>query len=403
MSFIPKWVSLGSIAKDAPLESGVYALGLPAFLHYPNGKSRIVYIGSSGKIRNRLKRHNAQPHNDVIDKLIKLYGSNLFGAFWPFPNLPKDWLRSIESEAIWAFENQFGVVPIGNNDIPESHLGAGYRGIAKIVDDNGSNIESLGLDVLAKRMNCELEIAERTPIGNPDIGVEIAFSVDPNGELYRDGLYRAASFLPAGTAKKRAEGEIFELCRIDPDHVYSWTTAKMKGIIEVCRSLHERKARAKKFKEFDAKCRDVPTPHTWGEVALVLGRIVNGAWYVEHGKRSLSIVIKCGDETLGSAGIFSRWFGGWDESDRPQRKTARVSSWEIESSRLEPKLSKSDYVSNVIEYIDEKSGEEWVKYSHEVKPDVWEHYLIQKQEHDDKMQKLKEDKIEEMFISALGQ
>lgn len=62
----PRWGPLKEIAKRAENGTGVYALGYPVSIRYPDGFSHIVYIGSSEVLRDRLSRHSAEPHNSVL-------------------------------------------------------------------------------------------------------------------------------------------------------------------------------------------------------------------------------------------------------------------------------------------------------------------------------------------------
>jgi hypothetical protein len=144
------WKSLRDITKQAPTETGIYALGLPFSLCYPAGCSSIIYIGSSEVLCNRLTQYLTTSHNEIIE-LLKDTFPELIASFWLFPKLPTKWLRTIEGETLWSFEHNFGTVPIANLDIPESKLRDGYSGLVTIPSCKQTK-DSLTLAQLAERL-----------------------------------------------------------------------------------------------------------------------------------------------------------------------------------------------------------------------------------------------------------
>jgi hypothetical protein len=94
----------------------------------------------------------------------------------------------------------------------------------------------------------------------------------------------------------------------------------MREVVALCRQLDSRLTKAKRMKVFEAPFGTTPTPHTWGEVALVQARLLSGSWQPgEH----VWIRVVHEKKILGDGRLNKGWFIGEDKSDLPQRKAKR--------------------------------------------------------------------------------
>ena len=90
--------------------------------------------------------------------------------------------------------------------------------------------------------------------------------------------------------------------------------AKDAQVADVCATLSPVKGRSK-VQTFEALDRQTPSPHTWGEVAIVQGRIVAGTWTP---RERLWIKVQRKKELLGQAIFDNGLIKGHDKSDLPQ-------------------------------------------------------------------------------------
>ena len=84
----PRWTTLQDLTNQVGRLCGVYVLGLPCGVSYDGGASRIIYIGSTEPLHERLTKHLARPHRDCITIVEEAASEPLLGCYWPFPELP---------------------------------------------------------------------------------------------------------------------------------------------------------------------------------------------------------------------------------------------------------------------------------------------------------------------------
>ena len=105
--------------KTIPEESGIYIFVSPKQrFTYPNGTSKVIYIGTSKNLRYRLKTH----HRNFINKNSKTEWTysryNYFEAFkadcYFMRVIGSETNKSLESKVIQDFYNKFGAIPVGN-------------------------------------------------------------------------------------------------------------------------------------------------------------------------------------------------------------------------------------------------------------------------------------------------
>ena len=102
-----------------PEESGIYIFVSPKQrFTYPNGTSKVIYIGTSKNLRYRLKTH----HRNFINKNSKTEWTysryNYFEAFkadcYFMIVIGSETNKSLESKVIQDFYDKFGAIPVGN-------------------------------------------------------------------------------------------------------------------------------------------------------------------------------------------------------------------------------------------------------------------------------------------------
>ncbi len=398
LTFKPNWSPFEkSTLKSLAPVAGVYAIGLTRSLRYEAGDSFVIYVGSSKNLSNRLATHHSSPLNEIIRLCSNEFEKRFQVATWPFEGLSGKWLRSIEGELLWAFESRFGTVPIANLDIPETVFGAGRFGLAK-ADLQAAGPSSLGLRELARRFGREWRIEELHPIGNPK-EVSITFSFDEVGKLSTPGKYRAVRFLDPAVVDRQRKQELEHLAWVTEEYVGAWSVEKFQQLICLSKQLQPVKSRAKTVLKFAANSRDVPTPHTWGEVALVKARIESGGWLAKGGRVWIKIVHD--KELLGEAKQFDYMFEGLDRSDLPQRSTMRKSYWQDYDPPSPHSYRKEEMVEvERLESKDEYTGEEFLQIRSELTPQAVDRLAAEDKEYHRREQKKLEDTIESTFLKA---
>jgi hypothetical protein len=203
LEFNPKWKPISDAKRLAPATSGIYALGLPCGLSYPNADSRIVYIGSSIHLRRRLAAHCTRPQNEVIKLLLESFPGELLATLWPISNLSNRWLREFEGEALWEFERSFGTTPFCNLDIPVSTASDYCIDCVRVMPCDSLKTP-LTLEQLAERLNRVLVISEASPIGDPnEVVVMYRIVRNESGKLMvgQANLYNAVRLLTREEAR----------------------------------------------------------------------------------------------------------------------------------------------------------------------------------------------------------
>lgn len=323
-----QWVPVAEAIRNVPGETGLYALGLVEGLRYEKGISRIVYIGSAKNLKNRLRMHHSASHNDVVELIRHKMPGSLVATWWPIPEFDRKFLYGIEGEAIMTFEAQFGMLPVCNFGVPEFFEGEDYcSGLTRI--GSCDVVKPLTLGELAR-------ILDRK-ILRKDCHRGFSFSINLDGDSFEIGDPKSNRVefvrhdeVPIEVGQKSDEEEmegkfeeqmrLWDLSLIHDENLAAWSGKKMRQVIDLCRKLSPRKTRAKAMKPFDAPMKEVPHPHTWGEVALIQARLISGSW--QPGKQVWVKILK--DNTLlGEAKLNKGWFVGEDKADLPQRETER--------------------------------------------------------------------------------
>ena len=401
LEFQPIWKSLnGTKANLIPDVAGIYALGLKVPLGYQRGQSFVFYIGSSTNLRKRIASHRLKPQNEVIEMLADEFGSGFQFTFWKFEGLSRKWLRTIEGETLWAFEEAFLSAPIANLDIPETVFGAGRHGIVDVKFQSDSR-QSTSLDELATKFNRVLRFEELHPIGSPgQITMTLAFSED--GELLTPGKYRAARFIEPEIIERERKNEIEHLAWITDEYAAAWTIEKFKRLIQLSSQLVPVKTKAKTVRKFESASREVPLPDTWGEVALIKARIEAGCWLPQTDRVWLKIVF--GKELLGEAKLFDYMFQGIDRSDLPQRSKMRTSYWEGYEPVDYPTYRDGEMIEiERKEGYDENTGETYLHVRSELTLKASDRLEREREEFSREEQRKLQNTIEKNFLSAWNQ
>lgn len=285
---------------NPPTEGGLYALGFSRAIQYDRGVSRIVYIGSAANLQKRLAVHCRHPHNSAIQELKKR--SDLLVAWWALPPIDRLWLYTLEGEAICAFERTFGTIPFGNQAVPESPHAKLCRDL--IVVRPCIDADPFCLDGLENKVRRRFR---------PAVGMKLVTA----NEWFYEGVVRPSAEEIAARELRR-DNEY--LATVWSENVAAWNLTKMKAIIEICKSLRPLPIQSSATR-FASLTRKIPRPHTWGEIAIVQGRIVAGTWLP---KCKLWIKVLHDKELLGDARLEDWGYSGTDRSDLPQRKKPRL-------------------------------------------------------------------------------
>jgi hypothetical protein len=307
----PKWKPLAKVRDLAPNVPGLYMMAFDKPVNYDKGTSRVIYIGSSISIRERLRSHYNNMKVHFIDFVTKGDMGKVFSCFFQVEVASGDELLTIEQMAFDEFAKKFGAQPLGNwmpkttDLIGEILLGEQSEEtksyIEHVEDDSGEH--ALSFDEIAEKYDLEYERDEWSP--------RIMFH--PKGTL-------------AKFQKRKKEGEIEKLTKIRMQHIGCWDKDKMLSVLKIAMSLKEDKTKKLKVtRRFISDTSEVPKPHTWGEVAIVLARYLAGTWFPEN---RTSVEIKHKGELIGKAIIRKSGCDGVDIANVPQRNAPRASWWE---------------------------------------------------------------------------
>jgi len=110
------------------------------------------------------------------------------------------------------------------------------------------------------------------------------------------------------------------LALIHDVNLAAWSADKMTAVVELCNALTPKRTRAKTVRPYEAPFREVPKPHTWGEVALIQARAISGTW---HPEKQVWVKVMYGSELLGEGKLLTDHYRGEDKLDLPQRQTER--------------------------------------------------------------------------------
>jgi hypothetical protein len=307
----PKWEPLEKLKDLAPNETGFYMMAFDKPIKYDRGISRVIYIGSSIRLKERLRSHynNMKSHfiNDVTGGDI----GKVFSCFFVIKVGSQDQVLTVEQMVIDGFIKKFGVQPLGNN-MPKTTALVGEILLGEQREETKSYVEHVEDDSGEHALTFD-EIAEKYDL-----------------EYERDEWSPRMMFHPKGTLaiwqKRKKEGEIWKLTNIGMQHIGHWNKDKVLSLLGIAMSLKEDKTKKLKVtRRFISDTSEVPKPHTWGEIAIVLARYHAGTWFPEN---RTSVQIKHQGELIGKAIIRKSGCDGVDIANIPQRSTPRASWWE---------------------------------------------------------------------------
>jgi hypothetical protein len=310
----PKWKPLAKVRELARNVPGLYMMAFDKPVKYDKGISRVIYIGSSIRIRERLRQHYDNMKSHFIGYVTDGDMEKVFSCFFEVEVESQEEVLTIEQMAFEEFVKKFGVMPIGNWVPGATDL-----------------IEEMLLDEQTEETKSYVEHVE-------DDSGEYALTFDEIAEKYdleyeRDEWSPRIMFYPKGTfaewekRKKRQEKEheIEMLTKIRMHNIICWNNDKVLSVLKIAMSLKEDKTKKlKATRRFLSDTSEVPKPHTWGEVAIVLARYLTGTWFPDN---RTFVEIKHKGELLGKAIIKKSGSYGSDIANFPQRDSSRP-SWQ---------------------------------------------------------------------------
>ncbi len=306
----PKWKPLAKVRELARNVPGLYMMAFDKPVKYDKGISRVIYIGSSTRIRERLRQHYNNMKSHFIGYVTEGDMEKVFSCFFEVEVESQEEVLTIEQMAFEEFVKKFGVMPIGNWVPGATDL-----------------IEEMLLDEQTEETKSYVEHVE-------DNSGEYALTFDEIAEKYdleyqRDEWSPRIMFYPKGTFTKweerKKEREIEKLTKITMLHIICWNKDKVLSVLKIAMGLNEDKTKKlKATRRFLSDTSEVSNPHTWGEVAIVLARYLTGTWFPEN---RTFVEIKHKGELLGKAIIKKSGFYGSDIANFPQRNSPRP-SWQ---------------------------------------------------------------------------
>lgn len=302
--------------RSLPNETAIYAIGLRLGVQYPSAISRIIYFGSTAKLRDRMRSYAGGGHNERLDLLHRRFSGCLECSFHLVPGLDLQWRRALEDAALTASNSTFGCYPLCNMAPIDSALREAFKGIVTV-----SPCEGLPFPQSIPTLNCGDGVMESYPLEKRgrlnskrrSSTIQITFRVSDQQPIIPDRAIQDGA--DEESAKHR---DLEYLTWITGDNVAMWTEEKMRRIITNCKQLIEAKPSGKtQVITFDAPVGRVPRPDTWGEVALLKARELAGTFYPE---KRMWLKVRFKTFLLGQAILEKNFFRGEDKSDLPQTK-----------------------------------------------------------------------------------
>ena len=297
--------------KALPSEAGLYAIGFKLGVKYDLAASRIVYVGSTLDLRSRVRTHDNRSHNSDLEFLKQLYPRGLLVTFHALPGLSAQWLSALEDATLQEARRTFGAYPICNRARIDSPHVECCAGLVRIVPCEGlpaaRSVAKLGNELGSKTLGQLVDPKPAEPWKDKSrcSGAGIVFTSEPQ---------------PTIPIAERPATEVDPefLSWIIAEHIALWNLEKMRQVIRICASLSPVPKKGKsKVQTFAASNRETPCPHTWGEVAIVQGRIHSETWTPAE---RLWIKIEHEKELLGQAIFDNGIIDGRDKSDLPQTR-----------------------------------------------------------------------------------
>jgi hypothetical protein len=316
----PQWIPLDEIVKHAPAIPGIYLMAFDKPIKYDKGISRIIYIGSGIDLRKRLQQHR-KDSNIYLFQYMQNKKDNLNAFFYPFKEANNQGeILEIEQDAFSSFINKFGVYPIGNWLPPDGYLGT-------LSLDGNNKYEYFKYYVVHVEDQSGVK-----PLTYDDLATEYGL------EYVKE--YDRVEFRPKGfseKAKKRQRHRNIEkFSTISMSNIACWDLHKHEALIKIAKTLIEDRNKKIKTRRFKAPTSKVPRPHTWGEVAVILARILTDSWYPEQ---KLFVEIYHNKKLLGKGRVSESGGRGWDKSDLPQRNSQRP-VWLLRFEKIDQKAEK---------------------------------------------------------------
>ena len=311
------WHELES-GRTAPAEAGLYLIGFKVGVQYEQAASRIIYVGSTVNLRTRLKTYSDNSHNSEINLLSQRYPGGLTATWIVLPGLPIEWLRALEDATLQAAFRKFGSYPACNRGRIDSPHVDRLMKLIEIAPCDGLLCPQ-SLTLLGKQLGSKILGQLAKPRTREDWknagrngGVKATFT---------------STLQPAENVAQpeRSEPEASSLVLLE--NIATWDADKMGRIAEICSRLAPVLKRGKikaRILTFAAPNHLTPSPHTWGEVAALQGRLSIGNW-ISDDRVWIKVVF---EKVLLGQAIFE--YGGLiaeDKSDLPQC-TTRPSIWE---------------------------------------------------------------------------
>lgn len=340
-----KWFPIDEL-DNFPNEAGVYAIGLKLGVQYERMTSRIIYFGSTAKLRNRISSYSDGGHNWHLRRLAQRYPGGLVASFHALPGFELKWRRVIEDAAMQVARVQFGCFPVCNVDAIESTYRSTFCELVRVEACEGLSFpqsvadlrRQLKSETIGQLRQFDTEAYLAAVAQPPTIrstGITVTYSVSATNDVECStaspdsaearGLAMIAEYNAAIAANaeppqcgEHEEAQITSdaLTWITMDHLAVWTAAKWTRLLKLCRDLQSaKKRRPSSVVTFLAPNRRIPRPDTWGEVALVKAREVAGCWYPTT---RFWLKVANHKELLGQAILESNYYRGEDKSDLPQ-------------------------------------------------------------------------------------
>ncbi len=317
LSFEPEWIPLDKRRGLSPDVPGIYAIGFAPGVKYANGNSKVIYVGSSNRIRRRLATHARRSHSEWIQRMVDQNHDKLLVCWWTLPGLPDRWLRGLECTTLEEFDICFGDYPICNQALPDSTAWEKCDGLIEI--NFASEIDgSMSTVALAESLDLPLQRSISKSW--------VTFSSDEDGRISVRGEDRSSLLGRAETpVSELKDDEIAYLAFIHHTHIAVWSCNKIRTLLACCANLLPEKSKRKTtVLRFDSAAAKPPYGNSWGEVAMLKGRMLCGTWTP---LKRCHVKILHGKTVLGQAILSKSGFSGEDLHDCPQIKKPRPQRW----------------------------------------------------------------------------
>ena len=110
----PKWEPLAKVIDLAPNAPGFYMMAFDKPVKYDKGISRVIYIGSSIRLKERLRSHYNNMKVHFINYVTSGDIGKVFSCFFEVEVAFQDEVLTVEQLAFDEFAKKFGVQPLVN-------------------------------------------------------------------------------------------------------------------------------------------------------------------------------------------------------------------------------------------------------------------------------------------------